>query len=135
MNRALLIQQYQQRREIARANRTLDLAWRLVVLVIGGSVLALGLFFIVFPGPGWATIILGLIVLGTEFQWALRLLEPLQNAYRKALNSAKQSTRTESQMVVQFLLTITFVVLAYAYVARFGFSIHPVTALAERFTG
>lgn len=135
MNRTTLIRTYQQRREVARASRTLDLTWRLVILVIGGSILALGLFFLVFPGPGWATIILGLIVLGTEFQWALRVLVPIQNAYRKALSSAQQSSRTQSQMLVQFLLTVIFVVLAYAYVARFGFSFDPFVTIKEHVTG
>jgi uncharacterized protein (TIGR02611 family) len=37
-------------------------------------VVALGLILVPFPGPGWLIVILGLLVLASEFTWAERLL-------------------------------------------------------------
>jgi uncharacterized protein (TIGR02611 family) len=37
-------------------------------------VIAFGLVTIPLPGPGWLTVIAGLVVLATEFTWAERLL-------------------------------------------------------------
>lgn len=61
------------RRRVAR-RRTLDSAYRAGVGVVGGLVVALGLVTIPLPGPGWLTVIAGLVVLATEFYWAERLL-------------------------------------------------------------
>ena len=33
-----------------------------------------GLLMVPFPGPGWFVVILGLLILGSEFVWARRLL-------------------------------------------------------------
>ena len=40
-----------------------------------GLIVALGLATIPLPGPGWLTVIAGLVVLASEFTWAERLLE------------------------------------------------------------
>ena len=52
----------------------LRLARKVVVGVIGVSVLAIGIALIVLPGPAVIVIPLGLAILGTEFLWARRLL-------------------------------------------------------------
>jgi uncharacterized protein (TIGR02611 family) len=62
------------RRRLA-ARRGLDAAYRVVVGVVGGLVVAVGIVTIPLPGPGWLTVIAGLFVLATEFTWAERLLE------------------------------------------------------------
>lgn len=49
-------------------------AKRLVVAVVGTTVLILGAIMIITPGPGWVTVFLGLGILATEFAWAERLL-------------------------------------------------------------
>jgi uncharacterized protein (TIGR02611 family) len=40
------------------------------VAVVGTTLLALGLIFLVIPGPGIPLIIAGLAILATEFTWA-----------------------------------------------------------------
>jgi hypothetical protein len=50
-------------------------AKRLVVFVVGTTVLLFGVVLLVMPGPGILTIILGLAILATEFVWAQRLLK------------------------------------------------------------
>jgi uncharacterized protein (TIGR02611 family) len=64
---------YVTRRASARGNASLDLVWRLVAGIAGTLVLIAGILMLALPGPGWATIVLGLAILSTEFAWARRL--------------------------------------------------------------
>ena len=48
---------------------------RIVVAVIGGTVVLIGVAMIVFPGPAIVVIPAGLAILATEFLWARRLLQ------------------------------------------------------------
>lgn len=52
---------------------------RLIILVIGLTVVAIGLALVVLPGPAIVVIPLGLIILATEFLWAKRLLEKVRD--------------------------------------------------------
>jgi len=54
--------------------RTLGQAKRLVVTVIGFTILAAGIAMIVLPGPAVVVIPIGLAILATEFIWARKLL-------------------------------------------------------------
>ena len=45
-----------------------------VVGVIGGTIVLTGIALLVLPGPAFIVIPLGLLVLGSEFAWARRLL-------------------------------------------------------------
>jgi hypothetical protein len=47
---------------------------RIVVIVVGGTVLAVGVALIVLPGPAFIVIPLGLAILAIEFAWAKRWL-------------------------------------------------------------
>jgi tellurite resistance protein TerC len=47
---------------------------RVIVAVIGGTVLLIGLALLVLPGPAILVIPLGLAILATEFVWARRWL-------------------------------------------------------------
>ena len=46
----------------------------MVVGLVGALIVAFGVLTIPLPGPGWLTVIAGLVVLATEFTWAERLL-------------------------------------------------------------
>jgi len=59
---------------------TLKQAKRVVVLVVGSSVVLLGVVMLVTPGPGWLAIFLGLSILSAEFVWARRLLKRMKRA-------------------------------------------------------
>lgn len=61
------------RRSLA-ARRPVDTGYRVGVGVVGVLVVAFGIVTIPLPGPGWLTVIAGLVVLATEFLWAERLL-------------------------------------------------------------
>jgi tellurite resistance protein TerC len=56
---------------------------RLVVAVIGGTVLLVGAAMIVLPGPAVVVIPVGLAILATEFVWARRLLERVRNGMQR----------------------------------------------------
>jgi tellurite resistance protein TerC len=49
-------------------------AKRLVILLVGSTVLAVGLVMILLPGPAVLVIPLGLAILAIEFAWARRWL-------------------------------------------------------------
>jgi uncharacterized protein (TIGR02611 family) len=53
-------------------------AKRIVKVIIGFTLLALGIVMIATPGPGWLTIMLALGILAAEFVWARRLLDRLK---------------------------------------------------------
>ena len=67
--------------------KTIKQAKRLIKVVIGFTVLILGVIMLVTPGPGIVTIILGLAILGTEFVWAKRLMK----RFEKEANNVKNS--------------------------------------------
>ena len=43
---------------------------KLIVAMIGGTVLLIGIALIVLPGPAFIVIPIGLVILATEFAWA-----------------------------------------------------------------
>lgn len=55
--------------------RTIQQAKRLLKIMIGFTLLGLGVVMVVTPGPGALTILLALGVLAAEFMWARRLLD------------------------------------------------------------
>lgn len=58
--------------------KSLQQAKRLLKILFGFTLLALGVVMIVTPGPGWITILLALGILAAEFVWARRLLNHLK---------------------------------------------------------
>ncbi|WP_198659036.1 PGPGW domain-containing protein [Nocardiopsis sp. FIRDI 009] len=66
------------------AHPALRLTWRVAVTTVAVLVIVAGLVMLVFPGPGAASVILGLFILSTEFHWAHRLLRPARRWFRRA---------------------------------------------------
>jgi len=58
--------------------KTMQQARRLVKIVIGFTLLLIGMIMWFTPGPGTAAIIGGLVLLAAEFVWARRLLDRLK---------------------------------------------------------
>jgi uncharacterized protein (TIGR02611 family) len=111
---------YMGRRDSARTNRVLDTTWRAIILVVGLTLLGLGLFFLLFPGPGWAVIIVGLIVLATEYAWAQRLLNPVKEFSSRIARLVVSDEYRLRRSNVILIITIAIVTIAYAYWARWG---------------
>jgi tellurite resistance protein TerC len=75
----------------------LDIAYRLarriVITVVGFTVLAIGIAMIALPGPAFIVIPVGLGILGLEFAWARRWLK---KAKEKAEAVARTVTKSGS---------------------------------------
>ena len=115
-----LYRNYMGRRDSVRANRTLDAAWRSVILVLGLTIVSLGIFFLLFPGPGWAVIILGLIVLATEYAWAQRILNPVKAFTSRLAQLVISQEYRARRMNAILIITLGIITLAYAYWAKWG---------------
>lgn len=63
--------------------RNLPQVRRIIVAVVGATVLLLGIALLVLPGPAILVIPIGLSILATEFVWARRLLEKARQLFRK----------------------------------------------------
>lgn len=68
---------------------TLKQARRLVVAVVGSTVVLIGVIMIITPGPAIIVIPAGLGILATEFVWAKRLLKRVKE---RAAQMAKNVT-------------------------------------------
>jgi tellurite resistance protein TerC len=81
------------RDRIRRALRLHDvppLVRRVIVGVIGGTVLLIGIVLMVLPGPAFIVIPLGLAILATEFVWARRWLHKARSLVGMGKNRSKQ---------------------------------------------
>lgn len=57
---------------------------RLIIAIIGFTVLGIGLAMIVLPGPAFIVIPVGLGILATEFFWARSLLNKVKTKLQKS---------------------------------------------------
>src|ERR1041385_176514 len=71
---------------------------RILVMVVGGTVLAIGVALIVLPGPAFIVIPLGLAILAMEFAWARRWLRSARAVL--PLNSRKHPSTTRKKITV-----------------------------------
>jgi tellurite resistance protein TerC len=92
------------RRTLAVTYRT---ARKIVIALLGGSVLALGVAMLVLPGPGVLVIPAGLAILGLEFAWARHWLRVVRQRGGQAAGAiwnargrtgAKAPDRTRSHL-------------------------------------
>jgi uncharacterized protein (TIGR02611 family) len=58
------------------------IARKIVVSVIGATVVLAGVAMLVLPGPGWLTIAVGIGILGTEFVWAARVYKRIKRGVK-----------------------------------------------------
>jgi tellurite resistance protein TerC len=65
-------------------------ARRAVILILGSSVLVIGVAMVLLPGPAILVIPLGLTILGLEFAWARRWLGQLKTQLKHAQSRAEQ---------------------------------------------
>lgn len=70
-------------------SQALKNARKVIVLVIGGTVLLIGIALLVLPGPAFVVIPLGLFILSTEFVWARRFLKKIQSYIQEEKNKEK----------------------------------------------
>jgi uncharacterized protein (TIGR02611 family) len=113
----------------ARRRRSTHVLWQAGVLLLGFGLVVAGLVMLVLPGPGWATIILGFIVLASEYAWARRLLEPVRRWARRAANAALDPRVRTRNIVLASAAGVLAVAGLTWYVVAFGFTLEPVMGL------
>jgi tellurite resistance protein TerC len=69
------------------------IARRVVVFVVGMTVLLVGIIFIVTPGPAFVVIPAGLGILAIEFAWARRWLHHARDLAKKGVQSVTPSAK------------------------------------------
>ena len=77
--------------ELGRSpNKIVRSAYRMIVLVVGLSIVGLGLVLVILPGP-WTIplVLLGLAILASEFVWARLLLQRAKGYASKAKEKGK----------------------------------------------
>ena len=72
-------------------------ARRVVVLVVGVTVMLFGVALIFLPGPAFVVIPAGLAILATEFVWARRILKRLKDGAISAYNAATGAEQANPQ--------------------------------------
>ena len=71
-------------------NRAMSATTKIVVTLIGSTVLAAGLIMMVTPGPGLVGIAAGLAILSTEWEWADRWLQAARRKIDAGLEGASE---------------------------------------------
>lgn len=68
-----------------------------IVATIGGTLLVLGVIFLVLPGPGLPLVIAGLAILASEFAWAQYMLNQIKERSQAVAQKTKDRLRRKKQ--------------------------------------
>lgn len=118
-------------RERIRSRRALDTAWRMMVFTLGLTLVALGVLMMVLPGPGWGALILGLVVLASEFTWATRVLDPVKEAAHRAKEAALDPRRRRRNLILGGIAGVAAAVFLIWYLANYGLTLGPILAILD----
>lgn len=66
----------------------------MIRIVIGTTILIVGVFMIVLPGPAVVVIPVGLMILATEFVWARKLMERFEKRVKSIKNKGVKTDET-----------------------------------------
>jgi len=97
-----------------------ELAWRIGVAILGGSITALGAVFLITPGPGWLIIFAGLGILASEFAWAERALIKTKMLALKAAQRALPPGKKRLYLAIAVLVVIGIVLALFAIRRNFA---------------
>jgi len=75
--------------------RTIRQVKKLVVAVMGFTMLIAGIAMILLPGPAFIFIPAGLAILATEFLWAKKLLQKVKEKLRRDKESKEKQSENE----------------------------------------
>ncbi len=90
-------------------------ARKVVVLIVGVTVLLAGVALLALPGPGMIVIIVGLLILSTEFAWAERWLDFAVEKAAGATSKAQESKSGRIMLALSGLALITVGVLVVLF--------------------
>lgn len=99
------------------ARLTLKQARKLVVLVVGSTVVGIGVLMLIGPGPGLLVIPIGLALLASEFVWAKRLLDQYTDrASRLGLKAGNAVAKRTPLWVIPVVIVATIAAIVVAIV-------------------
>src|SRR5262245_8929017 len=75
-------------------------AKKFTIGLVGFLVLGLGIALMPLPGPGLLVVLLGVLILATQFEWAARRVEQVKEA---ALRGAADSVKSWPRIVVSVI--------------------------------
>ncbi len=73
-------------------------AKRVIVSVVGATVLLIGVALLVLPGPAFIVIPVGLAILATEYAWARRWLKRARRIASEVVSGHNGAARRESRV-------------------------------------
>jgi len=74
-------------------HKTPKSARKIIVFIAGVIVIIAGIFMLVLPGPGWATIFLGLAILATEFERAEKIRDWVVVRFKKFIDKTREKIK------------------------------------------
>lgn len=78
---------------------------------------------LVLPGPGWGAIILGLVVLASEFSWARSALHPIREMAHRAAARAMDPAHRRRNVALGMVFVLAVAALVAWYLNRYGLSL------------
>ena len=97
-----------------------ELAWRIGVALLGGSITVLGAIFLITPGPGWLVIFAGLGILASEFAWAERALIKTKMVALQAAQRALPPGKRRLYLSLALLALVLIVIVLFAIRRNFA---------------
>jgi uncharacterized protein (TIGR02611 family) len=94
-------------------------ARRLMVFILGVAVALAGVAMLVLPGPGVIVIILGLVILATEFAWAERMLDRTTSTAAGAASRVTDNRSGRFALAASGIGMITAGLVAIVFFERF----------------
>jgi uncharacterized protein (TIGR02611 family) len=76
----------------------IKVARRVIVSVIGVTVLLIGIALLVLPGPAFVVIPLGLAILASEYAWARRWLKKVRQITSDVVSGRERATPQDSRV-------------------------------------
>ena len=92
-------------------------AKRLVLEVVGWTLVVAGIAALVLPGPGLLMLGAGLVVLSQQYEWAERRVEPIMN---KALRGAAEGVETTLRIALSTLFAVALIACGVLWIAGPG---------------
>lgn len=93
-------------------------ARKAAVLVVGVAVLLAGVALLALPGPGMLVIIVGLVILSTEFAWAERWLDYAVEKTAGATTKVQESKSGRALLALSGLMLMTLGVIIIVFFSQ-----------------
>ena len=98
MKRPTALPRWMKRLFCALHVENVKVAKRVIVSVVGATVLLIGVALLVLPGPAFIVIPVGLAILATEYAWARRWLKKARRMAGNVVSGRDRATVRESRV-------------------------------------